>query len=188
MFTKSFASSFALVFVSVMAMFVSVSYGAPIAVRRSTVLAARQDTSASGTTHSGDGTWYETGLGAIVAIGFQSFDSYPGATANPNDNPICNQKVTIYYGGKNATATITDRCAGCAGADDLDMSPSLFDTLVGDPGYRRDYWVMCEVSEHVVLFSSIVLHTLSLLSSRWYSKALPGFLLPYLLGGIALRP
>ncbi|KAJ3850314.1 RlpA-like double-psi beta-barrel-protein domain-containing protein-containing protein [Lentinula lateritia] len=147
MFTKSFASSFALVFVSVMAMFVSVSYGAPIAVRRSTVLAARQDTSASGTTHSGDGTWYETGLGAcgitntdgdpIVAIGYQSFDSYPGATANPNDNPICNKTVTIYYGGKNATATITDRCAGCAGADDLDMSPSLFDTLVGDPGIGR---------------------------------------------------
>ncbi|KAJ3879651.1 RlpA-like double-psi beta-barrel-protein domain-containing protein-containing protein [Lentinula edodes] len=147
MFTKSFASSFVLVFVSVMAMFVSVSYGAPIAVRRSTALAARQDATASGPTYSGDGTWYETGLGAcgitntdgdpIVAIGYQGFDSYPGATANPNDNPICKTKVTIYYEGKNATATITDRCAGCAGADDLDMSPSLFDTLVGDPGIGR---------------------------------------------------
>lgn len=29
-------------------------------------------------------------------------------------------------GGVTQTATITDRCAGCAGFGDLDMTPSLF--------------------------------------------------------------
>ncbi|KAJ3795105.1 RlpA-like double-psi beta-barrel-protein domain-containing protein-containing protein [Lentinula aff. detonsa] len=147
MYSKSFNSTFTLALVSFLAMFVSVSYGAPIAIRRSTAIAGRQDTTSSGTTYSGDGTWYETGLGAcgitntdgdpIVAAAWQTFDQYPGATANPNDNPICNKQVTLYYGGKSVTATITDRCAGCEGAADLDMSPSLFDTLVGDPGIGR---------------------------------------------------
>ncbi|KAJ3992034.1 RlpA-like double-psi beta-barrel-protein domain-containing protein-containing protein [Lentinula boryana] len=139
MYSKSLTSTFTWALVSFLAMFVSVSFAAPIAIRRSTAIAGRQDTTSSGTTYSGDGTWYETGLGAcgitntdgdaIVAAAWQTFDEYP--------NPICNKQVTMYYGGKSVTATITDRCAGCAGAADLDMSPSLFDTLVGDPGIGR---------------------------------------------------
>lgn len=45
--------------------------------------------------YTGDGTFYETGLGAcgitnvdsdfIAAVGYQFFDNYPGATANPNE-------------------------------------------------------------------------------------------------------
>ncbi|KII84077.1 hypothetical protein PLICRDRAFT_179759 [Plicaturopsis crispa FD-325 SS-3] len=95
---------------------------------------------ASGTSaYSGDGTWYETGLGAcgiyntdsdkIVAASARLFDTYPGATANPNNNPICKRRVNIHYQGKTVQAAITDRCAGCAGEYDLDMSPGAFDVL-----------------------------------------------------------
>lgn len=56
----------------------------------------------SGVQH-GDGTFYDAGLGAcgqtnapgdmIAAISEQAFDGYPGATANPNNNPICGKQV-----------------------------------------------------------------------------------------------
>ncbi|KAF9521101.1 hypothetical protein BS47DRAFT_1386792 [Hydnum rufescens UP504] len=58
-----------------------------------------------------------------------SSSSYPGATANPNNNPVCNKKVTATYQGKSVTVAITDRCAGCAGEFDLDLSPAAFDVL-----------------------------------------------------------
>lgn len=90
-------------------------------------------------TQSGDGTFFAPGLGAcgitnsgtdmIAAISHQVFDGYPGATANPNDNPICGKKVTAHYQGKSVTVTITDRCAGCLGSTDLDFAPSAFDVL-----------------------------------------------------------
>ncbi|KAJ3763347.1 hypothetical protein EV360DRAFT_78419 [Lentinula raphanica] len=94
----------------------------------------------------------------IVAVAASTFDKYPGATSNPNklvfswqllktcsdfssfiisSNPICNKPITIYYGSKSVTATITDRCAGCAGEADIDMTSSLFQSLVGDLGKGR---------------------------------------------------
>ncbi|KIK65842.1 hypothetical protein GYMLUDRAFT_257803 [Collybiopsis luxurians FD-317 M1] len=102
-------------------------------------------------THTGDGTFYGTGLGAcgitntdsdlIAAMAHGTFDTYPGATpANPNNNPICNKKVTAHYQGKSVTVTITDRCAGCAGAADLDFSPAAFNKLA-DPSVGRIHGV-----------------------------------------------
>ena len=44
-------------------------------------------------------------------------------------NPICNKQISATYNGITVTATITDRCAGCAGAADLDFSPELFNIL-----------------------------------------------------------
>ncbi|KZP20981.1 hypothetical protein FIBSPDRAFT_861138 [Athelia psychrophila] len=85
----------------------------------------------------GDGTFFETGLGAcgvynvdtdyIVAVSEALFDSYTETSpGNPNTNVLCNRPISISYGGVNVQATITDRCAGCAGWGDLDMTPSLF--------------------------------------------------------------
>ncbi|KIP11265.1 hypothetical protein PHLGIDRAFT_64030 [Phlebiopsis gigantea 11061_1 CR5-6] len=85
------------------------------------------------------GTWYETGLGAcgiensdsdlIVAAGHGLFDAYPGyAGTNPNDNPICNRKLTAKYQGKSVAVTVVDRCVGCA-TWDLDFSPAAFTKL-----------------------------------------------------------
>ncbi|KAF7969264.1 hypothetical protein HWV62_27862 [Athelia sp. TMB] len=104
------------------------------------------------------GTYFEVGLGAcgvynvdtdhIVAVSEALFDSYPETSpGNPNTNAVCNRVITISCayciikalftvrtnkfadGGVTQQAIITDRCAGCAGWGDLDMSPSLFQTF-----------------------------------------------------------
>jgi hypothetical protein len=93
--------------------------------------------SSSGGDHSGDGTYYDVGLGscgltssageAVVAIGHGFMDkTNPG---NPNANPMCGKKIKLTYEGNVKYATIVDTCAGCAGADDVDMSTSLFKAL-----------------------------------------------------------
>ncbi|KLO07319.1 plant expansin, partial [Schizopora paradoxa] len=85
------------------------------------------------------GTYYGTGLGAcgitnkdtdfIAAAAESLFDSFPGATANPNNNPICGKKVLAQYEGKSVEVTITDRCGGCTLEGSLDFSPSAFSQL-----------------------------------------------------------
>ena len=52
------------------------------------------------------GTWYDVGPSAcgpvntpdqmVVAVPTTVFDGYPGAGANPNLNPICNQQIRAY--------------------------------------------------------------------------------------------
>ncbi|EJD55615.1 barwin-like endoglucanase [Auricularia subglabra TFB-10046 SS5] len=88
---------------------------------------------------SGDGTFFDTGLGAcgqttsnsdfIVAVSMDLYDSFPGYSGgNPNNNPICGKKVKANYQGKSVTVTVVDRCVGCAcGA--LDFSPAAFEKL-----------------------------------------------------------
>ena len=57
---------------------------------------------------SNKATWYNTSTGAvgacgwpivnsdlIVAVSKDVYDTWPGATANPNNNPICNKTITI---------------------------------------------------------------------------------------------
>ncbi|KII96152.1 hypothetical protein PLICRDRAFT_35086 [Plicaturopsis crispa FD-325 SS-3] len=90
----------------------------------------------------GDGTFYAPGTGAcgifntaadsIVAVSEAYFNSYPGATANPNLNPVCGKQISITYNGVTVPATITDKCGGCAGEFDLDMSPAVFDQLASE--------------------------------------------------------
>ncbi|GAA6013022.1 hypothetical protein JCM11491_000940 [Sporobolomyces phaffii] len=89
-------------------------------------------------THSGDGTWFAPGLGAcgtvatddspIVAVSHLLYDSFPGATVNPNLNPICGKQIRATYRGKSVDVTVQDRCEGCA-MWDLDFSPTLFGDL-----------------------------------------------------------
>ncbi|WAQ83869.1 hypothetical protein PtA15_4A318 [Puccinia triticina] len=86
-------------------------------------------------TNSGDATYYGTGMGAcgivsndnsmIAAASHLLFDSFPGATANPNMNPICGRKVKATYQGKSVVVEVVDRCTGCA-LHDLDFSPAAF--------------------------------------------------------------
>ncbi|KAI0687405.1 plant expansin [Cytidiella melzeri] len=90
-------------------------------------------------THSGDGTFYETGLTAcgvvntddqyIVAVSQYLYDSFPGYVGgNPNANPICGKSLTAHYEGRAVTVTVTDRCTGCAEFD-LDFSMAAFQQL-----------------------------------------------------------
>ncbi|KAJ7328493.1 barwin-like endoglucanase [Mycena albidolilacea] len=101
-------------------------------------------------TFSGDATFFDPGLGAcgftntadqlIVAVGHGEFDSFPGAGPNPNTNPICGKQIQATSGGRTVTATVVDRCAGCAGAADLDFSEAAFAQLA-DPSVGRIHGV-----------------------------------------------
>ncbi|CDO73844.1 Distantly related to plant expansins [Trametes cinnabarina] len=107
------------------------------------VVSAATAALAQATGGTGDGssvaTFYEAGLGAcgifntdadfIVAIDAQTFDNFPGATGNPNTNPICNRQITATTAdGKSVTVTVTDRCAGCAPGS-IDLTPTAFQQL-----------------------------------------------------------
>ena len=94
---------------------------------------------ASGTSYTGDLTYYDTGMGAcgwdstisdhIVAISQDIFDSTEYATANPNNNPLCGRYVSITgKDGSQYQAKVVDRCVGCAAAD-LDLSQDFFNTV-----------------------------------------------------------
>ncbi|KAH7101179.1 loosenin [Auriculariales sp. MPI-PUGE-AT-0066] len=90
----------------------------------------------------GKATYYAPGVGScgksngpndmIVAVAAKLFDTYPGHTANPNLNPICGKRIKIRHGKKVAYARVVDKCPGCSGMNDLDMSPALFKKL-GQP-------------------------------------------------------
>ncbi|KAF8161570.1 hypothetical protein B0H34DRAFT_796336 [Crassisporium funariophilum] len=44
----------------------------------------------------------------VASVPGRVFNSYPGATANPNKNPICHHKLTVSNGVKKVTAAIVD--------------------------------------------------------------------------------
>lgn len=100
---------------------------------------------ASGTTYSGDITYYATGLGScgitsgyydhIVAISHVIMDAYnPG---NPNNNPLCGKRVMIVYNNQRFPATVVDRCIGCAQGD-LDLAEGFFSAITdGDTAAGR---------------------------------------------------
>ncbi|KAJ9098708.1 hypothetical protein QFC21_004356 [Naganishia friedmannii] len=89
---------------------------------------------------SGEITYYDLGtdgsaIGAcgtnlvdsdkIAAASYDLFDNWPGATANPNTNPICGQYAKVSSGTASVIVQIQDRCPGCDKRH-LDLSPSAF--------------------------------------------------------------
>ncbi|KAM0752434.1 hypothetical protein T439DRAFT_312591 [Meredithblackwellia eburnea MCA 4105] len=89
-------------------------------------------------THTGQATWFDPGLGAcgtyasssdyIVAVSHLIYDTFPGATPNPNNNPICGRKIAATYQGKTVTVLVQDECMNCD-AWNLDFSPIAFQAL-----------------------------------------------------------
>ncbi|CAK7238802.1 MAG: hypothetical protein STHCBS139747_000221 [Sporothrix thermara] len=111
--------------------------------------AAEVDTSSSGSsspsgsTFTGDMTYYTVGLGAcgndqtgddmtenIVAISVDQMGS------QSNGNPMCGQTITISANGKTTTATVQDKCMGCASGA-IDVSEKVFLAIFGDLGVGR---------------------------------------------------
>lgn len=113
---------------------------------------AQTQTSTTSGQNSGDATFYELGLTAcgqtytdsdyVAAISYKLFDI--NATPNPNskfasvcestpltniDNANCGKKIRVYRDGKSVDVSIVDRCAGCEGEYDVDLSPSAFNVL-----------------------------------------------------------
>ena len=59
-----------------------------------------------------------------------------------NGNPMCDQTITISAKGKTTTATVRDKCMGCA-KEDIDVSKAAFKELFGDLGLGRtevEWW------------------------------------------------
>ena len=102
--------------------------------------AAQQDSAITVGTYSGQGTFYELGLvacgqyytdaDAVAAISYKLFDQ--NGTPNPNNNPHCNQRIRVFRGSKHVDVAIVDRCAGCEGTYDVDLSPTAFDKLADE--------------------------------------------------------
>ncbi|KZT03880.1 uncharacterized protein LAESUDRAFT_761482 [Laetiporus sulphureus 93-53] len=87
---------------------------------------------------NGTGTlfWFTPGVGAcgfnntsdqyVASVSAAVFDGYPGATSNPNDNPICQHNLTVSYNGTNVTAQIVDYCPSCPDTN-VGLSPIAFE-------------------------------------------------------------
>jgi hypothetical protein len=58
-----------------------------------------------------------------------------------NGNPMCGKTITIHGGGKTTTATVKDKCMGCA-PHDIDVSEKVFLELFGslDGGREPVTW------------------------------------------------
>ncbi|UNI16045.1 hypothetical protein JDV02_002521 [Purpureocillium takamizusanense] len=110
-----------------------------VAIMALTTLAApavENSPSVATRSESGSLTWFNPGLGAcgehngdgdaIVAISASIFDG---------QRP-CGRNIRVSYKDKSVTVRVVDRCAGC-GQNDLDLSPSAFESLTGDKGLGR---------------------------------------------------
>ncbi|KAF6845196.1 allergen asp f7 [Colletotrichum musicola] len=98
----------------------------------------------SGEMHTGDMTFYAVGLGACGED-----DSGKDRTENivalsqhlmgpvSNGNEYCGKKIKITVGGKSTTATVRDKCMGCA-PNNIDVSEKCFLELFSDLGVGRD--------------------------------------------------
>ncbi|TFK99547.1 RlpA-like double-psi beta-barrel-protein domain-containing protein-containing protein [Pterulicium gracile] len=83
---------------------------------------------ACGTLHSNDQF--------LVAASAPLYDS-TAIDGNPNNNQICGRQISISGpAGGPVIATVVDRCPVCA-QNDMDMTPSLFQAVVGDLGIGR---------------------------------------------------
>jgi hypothetical protein len=51
--------------------------------------------------------------------------------ANPNNNPLCGQTITITYNGNSQQGIIYDTCPTCDGGS-LDLTQTLFDLVAPD--------------------------------------------------------
>ena len=98
---------------------------------------ASQTSSSSGGSssgkYSGDGTYYDVGLGSCGQTDSNSqFVAALNAPQmkngdNPNNNPQCGKKIKVTNpaNGKSVTVKIVDTCPPCASGD-VDLSPSAF--------------------------------------------------------------
>ncbi|KAM5535894.1 hypothetical protein V8D89_010512 [Ganoderma adspersum] len=80
--------------------------------------------------HTGRGTFFEVGLGACGKVNKDSDHIVAIPSSLFAGGKHCKQKVLIKNkkNGKTAVADVRDSCPGC-GANDIDMSPSLFKSL-----------------------------------------------------------
>jgi hypothetical protein len=102
-----------------------------------------------GSAYDGEITYYTVGLGAcgeddtnkdqeenIVALSHELMGT------QSNGNPMCGQTIIITVNGKSVSATIRDKCMGCAKSD-IDVSEKVYKELFGgslESGRRPVKW------------------------------------------------
>ncbi|KAK1783486.1 RlpA-like double-psi beta-barrel-protein domain-containing protein-containing protein [Copromyces sp. CBS 386.78] len=111
-----------------------------------------ESSSSTSSSHNGDLTYYDVGLGAcgfddngldmsdnIVAISHEMMGT------QSNGNPYCNRKVVIKANGKTVTATVRDKCMGCA-FHDIDVSKKAFLDVFGalTDGRKKVEWAFTD--------------------------------------------
>ncbi|KAJ7169243.1 hypothetical protein C8R43DRAFT_1231834 [Mycena crocata] len=52
--------------------------------------------------------WTNTSTQAVGSVSATTFKTFPGATANPNKNPICHHSLVVQVGDKNVTVEVVD--------------------------------------------------------------------------------
>ncbi|KIW05142.1 uncharacterized protein PV09_03693 [Verruconis gallopava] len=92
--------------------------------------------SGGGAMHTGDMTYYDVSVGtgscgttasnSEFVVALSHLDMNNGV--NPNANPLCGQKINIYYNGATHQATIFDTCPTCAEGS-IDVTQSLFEAV-----------------------------------------------------------
>lgn len=109
--------------------------------------------------HTGDLTYYDTGLGAcgltssasdnVVSISHFVFDAVQ-VGGNPNSNPLCGRRIRARRwhegekGERSLDLRVVDRCTGCQ-PQDIDVSYGAFDKLaVRDHGRVTVEWAWLE--------------------------------------------
>ena len=76
-----------------------------------------------------------------LSQGLMGASTYDVATGNPT-NQYCGQKVQITYNGNSyGPYTIMDRCAGCDGPNDLDLTRSVWDEVTDNAADGRYHGV-----------------------------------------------
>ncbi|KAF5320761.1 hypothetical protein D9619_002153 [Psilocybe cf. subviscida] len=65
----------------------------------------------------------------VASVSRVVFENFKGATANPNDNPICKHKLLVKSGKKNVTAAIVDYYVNNKTSVDVGLSPVGFNQL-----------------------------------------------------------
>jgi hypothetical protein len=63
----------------------------------------------------------------VAAVSYEMFNFF-GASANPNDSPMCGHMITANYQGKSVTVKVVDKCEACA-EDDIDLTSTAFSQL-----------------------------------------------------------
>lgn len=102
--------------------------------------------SSSSSSYTGDGTFYDAGLGScgktstnsdhIVAINHGQMNN----GANPNNNPLCGRMIKVTGPKGSTTAEVVDTCPGCAWGD-VDLSYAAFDDIADfDAGRVKVTW------------------------------------------------
>ncbi|RDA88473.1 hypothetical protein CP532_6610 [Ophiocordyceps camponoti-leonardi (nom. inval.)] len=85
---------------------------------------------------TGQVTWYEPGLGACGETNTKQDQVVAVSSAHFDGLKPCNRKIRVSHKGHALDVRVVDRCPGC-GDDDLDLSPSAFEQVIGQLNVGR---------------------------------------------------